>query len=92
MEQSRLVKYIGVLFVKEKEKFYLFVYFFYFNKYDKIVQFLDVIEKWLECFNGILDKLKVFKRLFLSDKYDEQCFYNVMFYFKKLYYSFLVYC
>lgn len=91
MEQSRLVKYIGALPAKEKEKFHLFVHSPYFNKHDKTVQLLAVIEKWLERPNGTLEKPDVFKKLFPQEKYDEQRLHNVMSYLKKLYHSFLAY-
>lgn len=91
MEQSRLVKYIKALSPKEREKFHLFVHSPYFNKHDKTVQLLEVIEKWLERPHTSLDKPVVFKKLFPKEKYDEQRLHNVMSYLKKLYHSFLAF-
>ena len=89
MEQSRLVKYIKALSAKEREKFHLFVHSPYFNKHDKTVQLLAVIEKWLERPSTPLDKPAVFKKLFPKESYDEQRLHNVMSYLKKLYHNFL---
>lgn len=89
MEQSRLVKYIQALSAKEREKFHLFIHSPYFNKHDKTVQLLQIIENWIEKPNPQLDKPAVFKKLFPKEAYDEQKLHNVMSYLKKLYHNFL---
>ena len=91
MEQSRLVKYIKTLAPKEREKFHLFVHSPYFNKHDKTVQLLALIERWIERPSISLEKPAVFKKLFPQESYDEQRLHNVMSYLKKLYHNFLAY-
>lgn len=90
MEQSRLIKTIVELNGKEREQFRLFVSSPYFNLHKKTTEFLDIILKQLD--NGkidLLEKEKIFKKLFPKDKYEEQKIHNLMSGLKKLLLRFL---
>jgi len=76
--------------LKEREQFRLFVSSPYFNLHKKTTEFLEIILKQLE--NGksdLLEKEKIFKKLFPKDKYEEQKIHNLMSGLKKLLLRFL---
>lgn len=87
--QSKIIKHIGDLSAKDRERFVQFVGSPYFNQHEKTKELLDVILQNLEHPNGSLDRDKLFKRLFPREVFDEQKLHNVMSYLKKLYHRFL---
>jgi hypothetical protein len=89
MKESRLVKHIQALTTREKERFRLFVESPYFNKHQKTIDLLDIIQKGLNSKRKKLGKEQVFSLLFPGEKFKEQQLHNVMSYLKKLYYRFL---
>jgi hypothetical protein len=75
---------------KEREQFRLFVSSPYFNLHKKTTEFLDIILKQLDAGKiDLLEKEKIFKKLFPKDKYDEQKIHNLMSGLKKLLLRFL---
>lgn len=87
--QSKIIKHIGDLLPKDRERFVQFVGSPYFNQHEKTKELLDVILENLEHPNGLLERDKLFKRLFPREVFDEQKLHNVMSYLKKLYHRFL---
>lgn len=88
MQQSRLVRYILGLSVREQEQFQQFVNSPYFNQHEKTIQLLSTI---LKAKSKNLDKEKVYKKLFPRKAYDEQVLYNTMSYLMKLFHRFLAF-
>lgn len=86
---SKIVRYIQQLSAKDRERFYLFVSSPYFNQHDKTRELLDLILEKIENVGQILDREKIYKRLFPREAFDEQKLHNVMSYLKKLYNRFL---
>lgn len=91
MHQSRLIKYICQLSLKEREEFHRFVISPYFNQHKKTILLLEVILKGIDAPEKKLTKEKVFKKLYPKMEYDEQKLYNTMSYLLKLYHRFLAY-
>lgn len=90
MEQSRLIKTIVELNTREREQFSLFVSSPYYNLHKKTTEFLDIILKQLQIGKlELLDKEKIFKKLFPKDPYDEQKIHNLMSGLRKLLLRFL---
>ena len=87
--QSKIIKYIKDLGVREREQFYQFVSSPYFNQHDKTRELLDVILANIEHSKGKLEREPLFKKLFPKEQFDEQKLHNVMSYLKKLYHRFL---
>jgi hypothetical protein len=89
MLQSRIVKHIQSLTTKEREHFRQFVSSPYFNQHDKTKELLSIILDYIDTRPKLLEKERVFKKLFPKAPYDEQQLYNVMSYLKKLFHRFL---
>ena len=79
MEQSRLIKTIVELNTREREQFSLFVSSPYYNLHKKTTEFLEIVLKQLQIGKlELLEKEKIFKKLFPKDPYDEQKIHNLM--------------
>lgn len=89
MQESRLIKHIEALGIRERERFRLFVQSPYFNKHDKTIQLLEIILKGIDSKRINLTKEYVFSQLFPGETFEEQQLHNVMSYLKKLYFRFL---
>ncbi|MCG8326707.1 MAG: hypothetical protein MI974_03425 [Chitinophagales bacterium] len=89
MLQSRIIKYIKSLPIKDRERFRQFAYSPYFNQHDKTRELLDLILEAFDRQAKKLEKEKVYKSLYPKSDYDEQQLYNVMSYLKKLFHRFL---
>ena len=90
MEQSRLIKTIVELNTREREQFSLFVSSPYYNLHKKTTEFLDIILKQLQIGKlELLEKEKIFRKLFPKDPYDEQKIHNLMSGLRKLLLRFL---
>lgn len=87
--QSKIIKYIKDLSLREREQFAQFVASPYFNQHDKTKELLDIILANIEHLNGALEREQLFKQLFPGENMDEQKLHNVMSYLKKLYHRFL---
>jgi hypothetical protein len=75
---------------KEREQFRLFVSSPYFNLHKKTTEFLEIILKQLDnSKSDLLEKEKIFKKLFPKDPYEEQKIHNLMSGLKKLLLRFL---
>lgn len=89
MEDSRLVRYIGQLDAKERERFKQFVLSPYFNQHKPTISLMQLILKQLDRSKPNLRKEYVYDKLFPNTAYDEQQLYNVMSYLMKLLHRFL---
>jgi len=89
MLQSRIIKHIKTLSVKDREQFRQFAYSPYFNQHDKTRELLDLVLDKLDNKPAELEKERVYKALFPGEDYDEQQLYNLMSYLKKLFNRFL---
>lgn len=87
--QSKIIKHLGDLAPKDRERFLQFVSSPYFNQHEKTKELLEVILEHLERPKNALDREQLFKRLFPGEAFDEQRLHNVMSYLKKLYHRFL---
>lgn len=91
MQQSRLVKLIKELPLKEQDRLEQFVFSPYFNQHEKTQKLLKIILAGLDKPEIRLDRNYVFKKLFPGEPFNEQKLHNVMSYLKKLYHRFLAY-
>ncbi|MCB9048693.1 MAG: hypothetical protein H6556_04600 [Lewinellaceae bacterium] len=91
MYQSRLVKHIRELSVKDRERFMQFTFSPYFNQHEKTQELLTLILDRLDGPAKKMEKEAMFKALFKGEPYDEQQLHNVMSYLKRLYHDFLAY-
>lgn len=91
MQQSRLVKLIRELPLKDRDRLEQFVFSPYFNQHEKTQELLKLILAGLEKSEKQLERTYVFKKLFPGEAFDEQKLHNVMSYLKKLYHRFLAY-
>jgi hypothetical protein len=89
MQQSRLIRYIKKLSVRDRDRFSQFVYSPYFNQHQKTQELLDLILVTLEEDESKLERREIFRRLFPKEPYEEQKLFNTMSYLMKLYYRFL---
>ncbi len=89
MQQSRLIRAISDLSLRQREQFRQFVVSPYFNQHEKTIALLEIILRELRRKEPQLDREKVFKKLFPKKKYEEQKIHNVMSYLMRLYHQFL---
>ncbi|MEM0993742.1 MAG: hypothetical protein AAF847_05265 [Bacteroidota bacterium] len=92
MRQSRLVKRLENLGSRDKDRFSKFVNSPYFNQHDKTTQLLNLIYIAFEKGRpALLEREKIFKKLFPKEPFNEQRLHNVMSYLMRLYHRFLAY-
>lgn len=89
--QSKIVRYISEIPVRDRERFYQFTCSPYFNQHDKTRELLEIVLEYIDKPNGQMDRDKLFGRLFPGEEQDEQKLHNVMSYLKKLYNRYLAY-
>ena len=68
MEESRLIKHIEALGIRERERFRLFVQSPYFNRHEKTIQLLEIILKGIDSKRIKLTMEYVFSQLFPGEK------------------------
>ena len=74
MQQSRLIRAISDLSLRQREQFRQFVVSPYFNQHEKTIALLEIILRELRRKEPQLDREKVFKKLFPKKK-EEQPLY-----------------
>jgi len=88
MMQSRLIKYLRALSVRDRERFRQFVQSPYFNQHEPTIQLLEIILDALKEEKELKRKV-VFRELYPDKKYREQTIHNLMSSLMKLYQRFL---